>query len=70
MHPNTCKPIPQSELDSNTITNQHVLIRQLEKRLRAQRERIQMLETLIGHEKLALQAEIENLRRSLRERAT
>ena len=67
MHPNTSRPIPQSELDTITIETQRVLILQLERRLRDQQERLQVLEMLVGYEKLGLQAEIENLRRSLRE---
>ena len=70
LHPSASKPTPQSELDANTIENQRVLIRQLERRLRGQQERVQVLEMLVGHEKLALRAEIENLRRSLRDRTT
>ena len=68
MHPNTSRPIPQSELDTITIETQRVLILQLERRLRDQQERLQVLEMLVGYEKLGLQAEIENLRRSLRDR--
>ena len=36
----------------------------------AQQERLHVLEMLVGYEKLALQAEIENLRRSLTDRTT
>ena len=68
LHPNTSRPIPQSELDTITIETQRVLILQLERRLRDQQECLQVLEMLVGYEKLGLQAEIENLRRSLRER--
>ena len=68
LHPNTSKPIPQAERDAITIENQRVLIKQYEWRLRAQQERISVLERLVGHEKLGLQAEIENLRRALRDR--
>ena len=42
MHPHSSKPIPQSELDAITIENQQVLIRQLEWRVCAQQERIQV----------------------------
>ena len=70
LHPHTSKPIFQSELDAITIENQRVLIRQLERRVRGQQERIQVLEMLVGYEKLGLRTEIENLRRSLRQRAT
>ncbi len=67
VHPHTSKPIPQSELNAITIENQRVLIRQLESRVRAQQERIQVLEMLDGYEKLGLRAEIENLRWALKD---
>ena len=70
MHPHSSKSIPQSERDAITIANQLAVVRQLEWRVRAQRERIQVLETLVGYEKLGLQAEIENLRRALRSQTT
>ncbi len=66
MHPHSIKPIPESKLDAITIEDQRVLIRQLEQRVRGQQERIQVLEMLVGYEKLGLQAQIENLRRALR----
>ena len=69
LHPNTSKPIPQSERDAVTIENQRVLIRQYEWRLCAQQKRISVLERLVGAEKLGLQLEIENLRRALRDRS-
>ena len=69
MHPHSSKPLPQSELDAITIENQRVLIRQLERRVHGQQERIQVLEMLVGYEKLGLRAEIENLRRALRDRS-
>lgn len=56
---------------SITVENQPVLIQQMEWRVRAQQERIQVLERLVGYEKLGLRVEIENLRRALRDhRAT
>lgn len=67
LHPHTYREATQAERDATTIANQNALIRQLERRVRAQR-RIQELETLVGYEKVALIAEIERLRQARRQR--
>lgn len=70
VHSHGSRSVPHSERDAIPIANQLALIRQLEWRVRAQQEWIQVLETLVGYEKLGLKAEIENLRRALRSRTT
>ena len=52
------------------ITNQRVLIRQLERRAKAQQHRIAELEMQVGYEKVSLLAEIERLRQALKQQTT
>ena len=47
VHPHSSKPIPQSEFDAIRIENQRVLIRQMERRVGAQQDRIHTLEMLV-----------------------
>lgn len=59
--------LTQAERDANTIENLHVLVHQLEGRLKSATERIYDLEMIVGVEKRVLLDENQRLRQSLRE---
>ena len=67
MHPPTPRPLSQAESDAITITTLRVLVRQLEQRVRVQRDRIAELEMLVGYEKRELQEEVKRLQRTLKD---
>lgn len=65
MHPHAPRPLSQAESDALTSTNLRVLVRQLEQRVRVQRDRITELEMLVGHEKRELEEEVKRVRQAL-----